>query len=85
MQVHFGAGWPHSFARVLQEKVRDPVTLRSIALEGKKFTPQELLDLGLVDGLVDGDVNALVDRGIELGTKWAPNAATGVWGLIKAS
>ncbi|KAG8921962.1 hypothetical protein FRC01_014680 [Tulasnella sp. 417] len=82
-EVHFGAPFPHSFSAIFQEKARDPVVLRSICLEGKRFTPQELLKHGLVDHLADGGSKGVLEAATQLGQKVGVNAVSGVWGLIK--
>jgi len=82
-EVHFGAPFPHSFAAILQEKARTPSLIRSIALEGHKFTPKELFDAGLVDELAEGGTKGVVHQATELAKMIGQNASTGVWGLIK--
>lgn len=83
--MHFGAPFPHSFAALLQEKARTPSLIRSIALEGHKFTPKELFDAGLVDELAEGGTKGVVHKATELAKVIGQNASTGVWGLIKVS
>lgn len=84
-QIHFGAPFPHSFAALFQEKARHPSLLRKIALEGHKFTSQEMLETGLVDHLADGGSQGVLKKAIDVATAIGPNAGTGVWGLIKVS
>lgn len=84
-EVAFGAPFPRSFAALFQEKARSPTVVRSIALEGHKFTPKELLDLQLVDELADGGSKGVLSSAMALGKKMGKNASTGVWGLIKVS
>lgn len=83
VQVHFGAPWPVSFASLVRSKFgSDPLT-RKIALEGHRFTPQEALEAGIVDYLVNGDTAAVLARAVELAHQWSVNAQAGAWGSIK--
>ncbi|KAF5342146.1 hypothetical protein D9611_001606 [Ephemerocybe angulata] len=82
-EVHFGAPWPLSFAALLRGKVGDHRLQRKIALEGHRFTPQEALKDGILDALVDGKTADILAAAEKLAAKFSPNAAAGVWGLIK--
>ncbi|KAG8969120.1 hypothetical protein FRC03_004435 [Tulasnella sp. 419] len=82
-EVHFGAPLPHSFSAILQEKARNPQLLRAIALEGKQFTPQELVAHGVVDKLADGGYQDVLQTAVDLAETVSVNASNGVWGLIK--
>jgi enoyl-CoA hydratase/carnithine racemase len=82
-EIAFGAPWPFSFARLLRAKVGDGRVQRKIALEGHRFTPPEALAAGIVDELVPGGTEDVLKRASEIATKQAPNAKSGVWGLIK--
>ncbi|KAI5117960.1 hypothetical protein M0805_001621 [Coniferiporia weirii] len=83
-EIHFGAPWPLSLAAVARAKVSDARTLRLLALEGHRFTPQEALAGGLVDVLADGgSSDAVLAAARALATEKAQNAKTGVFGLIK--
>ncbi|KAG9013917.1 hypothetical protein FRB94_004297 [Tulasnella sp. JGI-2019a] len=82
-EVHFGAPFPHSFAALLQEKARTPSLIRAIAMEGRRFTPKEMLASGLVDALAEGGTKGTVKKATELAASSSENASTGVWGLIK--
>jgi len=82
-EIDFGAPWPMAFVAVLCAKVGSPVVRRRIALEGHRFTPHEALEAGMVDALVPGNTEAILEKASELAAKWAPNARSGVWGLIK--
>jgi len=83
-EVHFGAPWPVSFAGLVRSKFgSDPLT-RKIALEGHRFTPQEALEAGIVDYLVNGDTAAVLARAVELAHQWSVNAQAGAWGSIKS-
>lgn len=82
-QVHFGAGWPLSFAGLFRSKVQDARVLRKIALEGHRFTPQEALEAGLVDQIIKGDTEAIIDKAREVGEAASAMSVPGVWGVIK--
>ncbi|KZT72629.1 ClpP/crotonase [Daedalea quercina L-15889] len=82
-EVHFGAGWPLSFAGVLHAKVLDGRVQRKIALEGHRFTPQEALEAGLVDHLVKGDTEAVITKARQVGESVSAMAVQGAWGVIK--
>ncbi|KAG8885654.1 hypothetical protein FRB97_000097 [Tulasnella sp. 331] len=82
-EVHFGAPFPHSFATLLQEKARTPSLIRAIAMEGRRFSPKEMLASGLVDGLAEGGTKGTIAKATEIATTTGQNASTGVWGLIK--
>ncbi|KIY43795.1 ClpP/crotonase [Fistulina hepatica ATCC 64428] len=83
-EVHFGAVWPLSFAVLLRAKVGDGILHRKIALEGHRFTPREALEAGLVDHIVVGNTEAVLAKAEEVADAVAPNAKTGVWGMIKS-
>jgi len=82
-EVHFGAGWPLSFAGVVRAKVLDGRVQRKIALEGHRFTPTEALEAGLVDHLVKGDTEAIIAKARQVGESVSGMACQGVWGVIK--
>ncbi|KAF5367000.1 hypothetical protein D9758_003987 [Tetrapyrgos nigripes] len=82
-EVHFGASWPTSFGGILITKFGNGPLQRKIALEGHRFTPQEALNAGLVDYIVQGDTKAVLAKAEEVADQWAGNAKGGVWGLIK--
>jgi Delta3-Delta2-enoyl-CoA isomerase len=67
----------------LRAKVADPRLHRKIALEGHRFPPQEALQAGLVDVLVSGGTQAVLEKAIELAQLKAPLAKTGVYGVVK--
>ena len=83
LQVHFGAHWPHSFAALLRGKFGDHHLQRKIALEGHRFTPQEALQDGILDAIVDGKTPEIIATAEKIADRVSVNAATGVWGLIK--
>ncbi|EJD06973.1 ClpP/crotonase [Fomitiporia mediterranea MF3/22] len=83
-EVHFGAPWPLSLATVARAKVSNARTLRKLALEGHRFTPQEALKEGIIDVVADGSsTEAVLAAAKALALERAENAKTGVWGLIK--
>jgi enoyl-CoA hydratase/carnithine racemase len=82
-QILFGSVWPLSFAAILRAKIGDLRLHRKIALEGHRFPPQEALEAGLVDELVSGDTQAVLEKAIEVAELKAPLAKTGVFGLVK--
>jgi enoyl-CoA hydratase/carnithine racemase len=79
-EVDFGAPWPVSFAALVRAKVS---TVRSLALEGHRFTPAEARDAGLVDEIVTGGTQGVLKRAREIAEEKAPKAREGVWGVIK--
>jgi len=84
-EVHFGAPWPISFAAIARNKFNDAKLIRKLSLEGHRFTPQEALQVGLLDYVVpDGNTAAVLARAEELADTWSGNAQGGVWGSIKS-
>ena len=75
--------WPLSLSSVIRAKVGDGRLHRKIALEGHRFTPQEALDTGLVDYLVEGNTELVLASAVSLGDRVGPIAKEGVWGIIK--
>lgn len=59
-----------------------PVAVRDAAL-GKRFTQPYLLQHGIVDELVDGAGEAVVDRAVAIAEEEAPRVALGSYGTIK--
>lgn len=90
-EVLFGSRWPLSFGALLRAKVGDGKLQREIALEARRFTPQEALDLRLVDHLAPTKANAkagentaaVLAKAFEVADTVAPIAKAGVWGGIK--
>ncbi|KAN0120970.1 ClpP/crotonase-like domain containing protein [Russula decolorans] len=80
-EVDFGAAWPVSFAALVRAKVS---AIRSLVLEGHRFTPTEASDAGLVDEIVSGGTQGVLKRAREIAEEKAPKAREGVWGVIKA-
>jgi enoyl-CoA hydratase/carnithine racemase len=67
----------------MRAKVGDARIQRKIALEGHRFTPQEALNAGLVDHLVSGDTEAVLEKAVVVARVVAPLAKSGVWGAIR--
>jgi enoyl-CoA hydratase/carnithine racemase len=67
----------------LRTKVGDPLLHRKIALEGHQFSPKEALEAGLMDAVVSGGTEAVIEKAMEIAESKAPLAKTGVFGLIK--
>jgi enoyl-CoA hydratase/carnithine racemase len=84
LPVDFGANWPASFVSIARAKVSRDTTLRKIALEGHRFTPREALDADLLDDIVAGGTEAVLERAIALAKEKAIKAKSGAWGLIKS-
>ncbi|EJD49754.1 ClpP/crotonase [Auricularia subglabra TFB-10046 SS5] len=82
-EIHFGAPMPQSCIGVLKAKTQTPAHVNKILLEGHRFVPKEMLALGLVDELVDGGTEAVLEKAVALGRRWAPHAKDGVYGLHK--
>ncbi|KZT59173.1 ClpP/crotonase [Calocera cornea HHB12733] len=82
-EVHFGAPLPPPFAQLIRVKLVDPQLVRKCALEGHRFVPQELLEAGVVERLVEGKSSEVLAAALELAESKASLAKTGVWGTIK--
>ena len=82
-EIHFGAPLPRAFAGLFNAKAASPAIVRKVYLEGHRFVPKEMLDLGLVDELSEPGTEKVLAKAMELGARWAPHARTGVWGLHK--
>ncbi|KAI0032518.1 ClpP/crotonase [Vararia minispora EC-137] len=83
-EIDFGANWPSSFICLARAKVPQHVVLRKIALEGHRFTPREALDAGLLDAIVTGGTEIVLEHSIALAKEKAVKARSGAWGLIKS-
>ena len=71
-------------AALANAKVADARTKRLLALEGHRFSPQDALAHGLIDGVADGSsADAVYTAARKLALSKAELAKTGVWGLIK--
>ncbi|CAE6393285.1 unnamed protein product [Rhizoctonia solani] len=84
-EIHFGAPLPPAFAALIRVKVghSHPALMRKTVLEGHRFTPKELLEAGIVDAVVDGGNEKVLERAIAIATAMGGNARGGAWGLIK--
>ncbi|ELU40717.1 ECH domain-containing protein [Rhizoctonia solani AG-1 IA] len=84
-EIHFGAPLPPAFATLIRVKVghSHPALMRKTVLEGHRFTPKELLEAGIVDAVVDGGNEKVLERAIAIATAMGGNARGGAWGLIK--
>jgi Delta3-Delta2-enoyl-CoA isomerase len=69
----------------MRAKLGNTVVHRSIALEGRRFTPQEGLAEGFVDHVVKGNTEAVLAKAEAVADRVSGNARTGVWGMIKVS
>lgn len=52
-------------------------------MEGHRWTPQESLQIGVVDELADGGTEGVMQAARKLAESRAPLAKTGVFGLMK--
>ncbi|KAB5596174.1 Enoyl-CoA hydratase/isomerase family protein [Ceratobasidium theobromae] len=84
-EVHFGAPLPPAFAALIRIKLghAHPGLMRKTVLEGHRFTPTELLEAGVVDAIVEGGNEKVLERACAIATAMSGNARGGVWGLIK--
>ncbi|CAE6462289.1 unnamed protein product [Rhizoctonia solani] len=84
-EIHFGAPLPPAFAALIRVKVghSHPGLMRKTVLEGHRFTSKELLEAGIVDAVVDGGNEKVLERAIAIATAMSGNARGGAWGLIK--
>lgn len=83
-EVQFGAAWPYPFGLVVHAKVTDAQTVRKIALEGHRFTPAEALKCGLVDHIVPGDTEDVLNKAQQVAESVSGQAQAGVWGVIRS-
>ncbi|CAE6478153.1 hypothetical protein ACGC1H_002749 [Rhizoctonia solani] len=84
-EIHFGAPLPPAFAALIRVKLghASPALMRKTVLEGHRFTSKELLEAGVVDAVVDGGSEKVLERAIAIATAMSGNARGGAWGLIK--
>jgi enoyl-CoA hydratase/carnithine racemase len=82
-QIFFGAPFAESMAAVLNQKLPNHRVLRKTALEGHRWTPQELRDIGVIDQLAEGGTQGVLGAAHELAETHAPLAKSGVFGLVK--
>ncbi|VDB85492.1 unnamed protein product [Peniophora sp. CBMAI 1063] len=81
-EIDFGANWPSSFAAIARHKLSAP-TIRTLALEGHRFTPSDALKAGILDAAVPGGTEAVLSAAVALAESKAGKARAGTWGLIK--
>lgn len=82
-EIHFGAPFTQALTAILNYKLPTPQVIRKTVLEGHRWTPTELLEIGVVDQAVSGSTNGVLDAAFALAEARAPLAKTGVWGLMK--
>lgn len=82
-EIHFGAAIPVAFTAVIRAKVSDTRAQQAITLEGRRFSPQEAHEVGLIDDIVKGDTEAVVARAQEVAEGKAAFARSGAYGVIK--
>ncbi|TFY80659.1 hypothetical protein EWM64_g3356 [Hericium alpestre] len=83
-EIHFGAPYPPSFGALLRAKLPSAATLRTLALEGHRWTPPDAIKAGIVDELVSGGTEIVLERAVRVGSEKAALAREGAWGLIRA-
>lgn len=81
-EIHFGVPLPRPFCVILKNKCVSPRVLQQTAIEGYRFTPQELLDNGMVNALASS-TKELITLATEIGEEQGLRASSGVLGLIK--
>lgn len=75
----------------MNHRLPSPLAIRKTVLEGHRWTPAELLSIGVVDELADPSVSSMsqdyvppvVQKARILAARYAPLAKTGVFGLMK--
>ncbi|KAF8580264.1 ClpP/crotonase [Ramaria rubella] len=82
-EVHLGSDFPHATMVFLRTKSPNPTILRKLVQEGHRWTPQELLAEQMVDEIVDGGNEVVLERALALAERCSDYAKTGVYGLIK--
>lgn len=70
-------------AAVLNYKLPNYHVLRKTALEGHRWTPQELQEIGIIDQLAEGGTKGVLEGAHGLAEKHASLSKSGVFGLIK--
>jgi Delta3-Delta2-enoyl-CoA isomerase len=78
-ELEFGAPLKPAMSSIFRQKIPYPATYRSLVLEAKRFSGNEALEGGIVDGLgAIEDVLALVNE-----RKLVGKGTSGVYGLMK--
>lgn len=58
-----------------------PQIARKMLLEAHKWTGKEALEDGVVDAIAEP--SEMLEKAVEIATKWAPKAKMGVYGLLR--
>ncbi|KAF8332626.1 ClpP/crotonase [Cantharellus anzutake] len=83
-ELTFGAPLPTSMAAILKFRHPTSEALRKTCLEAHRWTPAEILAIGMVDQLSEEpNTQSVLKAAHALAKQRAPLAKTGVWGLIK--
>lgn len=83
-EITFGAPFPPSMAAILKYRHPTPQSLRKTCLEAHRWTPTELVAIGMVDQLSEEpNTQSVLKAAHALAKQKAPLAQTGVWGLLK--
>lgn len=82
LKLHFGAPLPQSVCAILNHRLHNHQTVRKTTLEGHRWTPRELLDIGVVDELAD-ETEGVLEAAHRIAATRASLAQTGVFGLMK--
>ncbi|EEH45141.1 uncharacterized protein PADG_01291 [Paracoccidioides brasiliensis Pb18] len=78
-EINFGAALKPAMCSIFREKIANPLTFRSIVLEGHRFGGKEALEHGIVDGLGGLDeALALIEK-----RKLTTMPVSGVYGLMR--
>lgn len=85
LQIYFGAPIIPICIEIYRAKLNSPNTLRACFIEGKRFTPQEALSLGIVDEIAEGGSAGVFLKSQEVAKRLEGLAVTGVWGIMKVS
>lgn len=87
LQVLMGAPHVVTMTELMNYKLPTPSIIRKTVLEGHRFTPTELLSIGMVDQIVENpsktDSLAVIEGAHALAKSKAVLAKTGVFGLIR--
>ena len=68
---------------MLNHKLPDHHAVRKTTLEGHRWTPQELRDIGVIDQLAEGGTQGVLECARRLAETHAPLAKSGGFGLLK--
>ncbi|SPO26697.1 uncharacterized protein UTRI_03991_B [Ustilago trichophora] len=81
-EIEFGAPLPHGLQQALASKIADQRTMRKIVLEGHRFSANEAMDAGFVDGLGESPKDTM-GKALELAQKLKIKAKANAWGVNK--